>query len=115
MWKRKTGRKLSREKGQRTALLLSLMRELLLKEKIKTTEAKAKEVARFAEKMITVAKHGTLASTKSFYFLSSKERKDFFEKTLAAQKSRNGGYTRVIKLGQRQGNGARMAFVELVK
>lgn len=115
MWKRKSGRKLSREKAQREALLLSLTRELFKREKIETTEAKAKEVSRIAEKIITKAKTRTLASRRALYFLTPQEVKTFFEQSIEKLKDRKGGYTRVTKLGQRQGDGARMAVVELVK
>lgn len=110
----KKGRKLSREKAQRRALLLSLTKALLLHGKIKTTEAKAKEAARFAERFVTLAKKGNLASRRSFSFFTSKEAKALLRKA-ETMKNRKGGYTRVVKLGPRMSNGARMAILEFVE
>lgn len=116
MRKLKKGRKLSRKCAQRRALLKSLARSLVLKEKIRTTEAKAKELRPFVEPLITRAKKGDLSAVR---FLQR-----YFEKALAAKivkelgpryKERQGGYTRVIKLGPRKSDGARMAIIELVK
>ncbi len=115
MRKRKIGRKLSRKRDQRQALLTSLTRELFNREKIETTEAKAKEVSRVAEKLITKLKTKTLASRRLLFFLNPKEIKKFMEQGIVQFKDRKGGYTRVVKLGPRKGNGAKMAFVELVK
>ncbi len=116
MRKRKKGRKLSREKGQRKALLRSLARELFLRERIKTTEAKAKEVSSFAEKQITKAKSGTVSSrrllAKNF---SSKIVKKLVDEIAPRFKERKGGYTRILKLGLRKSDGAKMAIIELVK
>ena len=116
MKKRKKGRKLSRKTGQRKALLKSLARELFLREKIKTTEAKAKEVSVFAEKQITKAKKANLASrrllAKNF---SSKIVKKVVDEIAPRYKERRGGYTRIIKLGPRKSDGAKMAIIELVK
>ena len=116
MRKRKKGRKLSRKKGQRKALLRSLARELFLREKIKTTEAKAKEVAGFAEKQITKAKAGTVSARR----LLAKNFSAPIVKKLADEiapqfKERKGGYTRIIKLGPRKSDGAKMAIIELTK
>lgn len=116
MRKRKKGRKLSREKGQRKALLRSLARELFLRERIKTTEAKAKEVSSFAEKQITKAKSGTVSSrrllAKNF---SSEIVKKLVDEIAPRFKERKGGYTRILKLGLRKSDGAKMAIIELVK
>ena len=116
MKKRKKGRKLSRKTDQRKALLRSLARELFLKEKIKTTEAKAKELSSFAEKQITKAKKSNLAArrllAKNF---SSEIVKKIVEEIAPMYKDRKGGYTRIIKLGPRKSDGARMAVIELVK
>ncbi len=115
MKKRKKGRKFSRESDQRKALLKSLARELFLREKIKTTEAKAKELSGFAEKQITKAKKATLASrrllAKNF---SPGVVKKVVEEIAPRYKNRKGGYTRVIKLGPRKSDGAKMAIIEFV-
>ena len=116
MKKRKKGRKLSRKTGQRKALLRSLARELFLREKIKTTEAKAKELSVFAQKEITKAKKANLASrrllAKNF---SPKIVKKIVDEIAPRYKERRGGYTRVIKLEPRKSDGAKMAIIELVK
>lgn len=116
MRKRKKNRKLSRKRDQRKALLKGLMKELFLKEKIKTTLAKAKEVVKFAEKEITLAKKGNLHARR----LLARKFSPFLVKKLIEEigpryKERSGGYTRIIKLGQRKSDGAKMAIIELVK
>jgi len=116
MRKHKKGRKLSRKRDQRRALLKSLASALLLKEKIKTTEAKAKEVASFVEKQITRVKAGSLSSrrllTRDF---SPEVVKKLVNEIAPKYKERKGGYTRIIKLGPRKSNGAKMAIIELIK
>jgi len=115
MKKLKKGRKLSRERSQRKALLKSLARSLFFKEKIKTTEAKAKEVSRFAEKCITRSKKGDLASRRILARYFSKDLvKKLVEEIGTKYKERKGGYTRIIKLGPRKSDGAKMAIIELV-
>jgi large subunit ribosomal protein L17 len=116
MRKRKKGRKLSRKRSQRKALLISLASELFLKKKIKTTEAKAKEAAPFIEKQISQAKKGNLHARRLLVrFFSAKLTKKIIEEIAPKYKERKGGYTRIIKLGPRKSNGARMAIIELVK
>lgn len=116
MRKRKKGKRLSRKENQRGALLSSLALSLFLKEKIKTTQARAREVSVFAEKQISRAKAGDLASrrllTKNF---SSEIVKKLVEEIAPRYKARSGGYTRIIKLGPRKSDGARMTIIELVK
>lgn len=116
MQKRRAGRKLGRKSGQRKALLVSLSGALLLKEKITTTEAKAKELAGFVAKFIALAKLGTLHSQR---LLSRVFRSQIVKKLVqdiaARYKERNGGYTRIIKLGRRKSDGAEMAVIELIK
>jgi len=116
MKKRKKGRKLHREKDQRKALLISLAASLILKEKIKTTEAKAKEIAGFVEKQITGTKTGSLHSRRLLAGLFiPRVVKKLFDEIAPRYKERKGGYTRIIKLGPRKSNGARMAIIELIK
>lgn len=116
MRKRKKGRKLSREKSQRRALLKSLASALLLNEKIKTNETKAKEVSGLVEKFITQAKKDNLASRRLLtQFFPKKIVKKLMEELGPRYKERKGGYTRIIKLGPRKSNGAKMAIIELVK
>ncbi|MFH1820453.1 MAG: 50S ribosomal protein L17 [Candidatus Nealsonbacteria bacterium] len=116
MKKRKKGRKLSRQSGQRHALLKSLASSLILKEKIKSTEAKAKEVSVFVEKFITTAKKNDLASRRRLsQFFTQPVVKKMIQELGPRYKTRPGGYTRIIKLGPRQDDGARMAIIELLK
>ncbi len=116
MRKRKTGRKFGRKADPRKALLKSLARAIILNEKIKTTEAKAKEVSVFVEKLITQAKNNNIASRRKLATIfSQKLVKKAVEEIAPRYKERNGGYTRIIKLGARKGDGANMAIIELVK
>ncbi len=116
MKKRQKGRKLSKKSGQRKALISSLARELFLKEKIKTTEARAKEVSRFAEKQITLSKRADIFSRR---LLARYFSPDIVKKLVAEisprYKARSGGYVRIIKLGPRKSDRTKMAIIELVK
>jgi large subunit ribosomal protein L17 len=116
MRKRHKGRKLSRKKGQRKALLKSLARELFLRERIKTTEAKAKELRSFAEKFIERAKEKNLSNIRyTSRFFAKDVIKKLFDEIGPRYKERRGGYTRILKLGQRRSDGAKMAIIELIK
>lgn len=116
MKKRKKGRKFHRERDLRRALLKSLASSVILKEKIKTTEAKAKEVAPYVEGLITIAKKGDLAARRRLAaVLIPKLVKKLVEEIAPRYKDRKGGYTRIIKLGRRINDGSKTAFIELVK
>jgi len=116
MRKQKKGRKLSRKKDQRKALLKSLASALILNEKIKTTEMKSKEVSKFVEKKITKAKKGDLTARRLLsQSFSPKIVKKLVDEIGPRYKGRKGGYTRIIKLVPRKSDGARMAIIELVK
>ena len=116
MKKGRQGRKLSRKTDQRRALLRGLVNSLFLREKIKTTEAKAKAAASLAEKQITLAKNGSLASRRLLAKKFSTEIiKKLFDKIAPRYKERKGGYTRIIKIGPRKSDGAKMVIIELVK
>lgn len=116
MRKRKKGRKLSRKRDQRKSLLRSLAREIFLKERIITTEAKAKEVRSFIEKKISQAKIGDLSARRLLARdFSPSIVKKIVEEIGPRYKERKGGYTRIIKLGPRKSNGAKMAIIELIK
>lgn len=107
---------LDRKKAPREALLRGLAESVILYEKIKTTEAKAKAVRPLVEKMITVGKTNNLASRrklKSFFYTENAIKK-ILEVLGPRFKERKGGYTRIIKIGQRKGDGARIAQIELV-
>ncbi len=116
MRKRKKGRKLSRETGQRKALLKSLVSALVLNGKIKISEARAKEIAGLTEKFITMAKKESLAARRNIAArLSDRIAKKLIEDIAPRYKERKGGYTRIMKLGQRKTDGAKMAIIELIK
>src|SRR4051812_15763909 len=107
MRKKNKGRILSRPKNQRVALLRTMTTSLFLHEKIKTTEAKAKELRSVAEKMITRAKVNSVANkrviTKELNPLITKK---LFDEIAPKYVKRNGGYTRIINLGPRPSDGA---------
>ncbi|MBY0376581.1 50S ribosomal protein L17 [Patescibacteria group bacterium] len=110
-------RKFGREKTQRKALLNSLALNLIVREKITTTEPKAKELRPFIEKLITSAKKGDLATRRNITAkLATRGRgpKKLFEVIAPKYKDKNGGYTRVMKLGARKSDGAKMAVIEFV-
>lgn len=116
MRKRNKGRKLSRKKDQRKALLRTLMSSFFLKEKIQTTEAKAREISSLAEKFITKARKGDLACRRLLArFFSSRVVKKLVEEIAPQYKDRTGGYTRIIKTGRKKTDAAKMAIIELVK
>ena len=116
MRKLNKGRKFSRKIGPRKALFRVMVNNFLIHEKIKTTEAKAKELRTIAEKMITRAKDNNLANSR---LLAKDLTKDVLKKIIKEiaprYLSRQGGYTRIIKLGPRASDGARIAIIELVK
>ncbi|MEK7658735.1 MAG: 50S ribosomal protein L17 [Patescibacteria group bacterium] len=116
MRKQNKGRKLGRGKSQRKALLKSLASSLFLHERIQTTEAKAKELRVVAEKMITRAKDNKISNRRILaQVLSPKINKKLMEEIAPKYKERRGGYTRIMKLGPRQSDGAKMVIIELVK
>jgi large subunit ribosomal protein L17 len=108
--------KLGRGSSHRKAMMANMVTSLLAQERIKTTGTRAKEVRRFAEHMITFAKRGDLhARRQVLRFVADKQVvKKLFEELGPRYKSRNGGYTRVVKLGPRRGDGTHMSIVELV-
>ncbi len=112
----KKGRKLGRKKDERKALLKSLAASLILKERITTTQAKAKELRPFVEKLITKSRENKLASTRYLArYLSEKARKKIRIEIGPRYQERKGGYTRIIKTIPRKKDGAEMAIIELVK
>lgn len=116
MRKRNKGRMLSRNKSQRKALLKSLMTALFLYEKIKTTQAKAKELRVVAEKSITRARENTVFSRRALAkTLAPQIVKKLVDEIAPKYKTRAGGYTRIIKLGPRRSDSAKMVIIELIK
>ncbi|MBL7119915.1 MAG: 50S ribosomal protein L17 [Dehalococcoidia bacterium] len=113
---RVAGRKLSRPTGHRMAMYHNLAADLLRHERVVTTEAKAKEVRSMAEKVVTLGKAGTLhARRQALSMISDKKVIDkVFGELAPRYVDRNGGYTRVLKMGPRPGDGAPMALLELV-
>lgn len=110
-------RKFGRTKNQRNALINSLALNLIVREKIKTTEPKAKELRPFIEKIVTQAKKNNLASVKLIVSKLSnrkKEVKKLFDVIAPRYVDKKGGYTRVIKTGVRKSDGAKMAIIEFV-
>ena len=110
-------RPLGRVKSQRTALLRSLARSLLLHEKIQTTEAKAKELRPYVERLITAAKVDTVAArrlVRSRLGEDARVNAKLFSKIAPRYKERNGGYTRITKLGRSGSDAALRAYIELV-
>lgn len=107
---------LDRKKGPREALLKNLAASVILYEKIKTTLAKAKAVQPLVEKMITVGKKQNLAARRHLlsFFPTENPVKKIMEDLSPRYANRSGGYTRIIKLGTRQGDGATVAQIELV-
>ena len=114
---RKAGRKFDRAGDERKALLRGLVGDLLRHERLRTTEAKAKELRPIAEKMITLGKDGTVhARRQALAYVNDKDVvSKLFGEIAPRFSSRPGGYTRIIKLGPRLGDGAAMAQVELVE
>jgi large subunit ribosomal protein L17 len=109
-------RRFDRPTDQRLALFRGLVTDLLKYEQIKTTEAKAKTVRGLAEKMITLGKSGTLASRRRVlgYVYDKDVAGKLFDELAGRYAERPGGYTRILKLGPRLGDGAPTVILELV-
>ncbi len=109
-------RKLGRTTAQRTAMLRAMVTFLLENGKIETTHTRAKEVQAMAEKMITTAKNDTLHNRRLVLAFVTKEEVTvkLFKEIAPKYSDRNGGYTRVTKIGPRRGDGAEMAVIELI-
>jgi len=110
------GKKLKRDTAQRRALLRNLVTSFLEKERITTTTAKAKATRPIAEKMITLAKKNTLHTRRLAlgYIYKKEVVKKLFDELGPRFSERPGGYTRIVKIGPRAGDGAEMAILELV-
>lgn len=121
-------RKLGRNTSARKALFRDLVTDLIIHERIETTEAKAKEIRSIAEKMITLAKKGDLHARRQAAAFVRKKRIDphdkenkqdavqkLFDEIAERYEERQGGYTRILKLGPRQGDNASMVYLELVE
>ncbi len=115
--------KLNRRSDQRKAMLRDLVTHLIIHERIETTETKAKELQRLADKMVTLGKKNTLASRRQagqlVRQLDAGNNQDALQKLFSVIAprftERNGGYTRVLKLGPRRGDSTPMAIIEFVE
>src|SRR6202034_3237384 len=114
---KKTKHKLSRDSAHRKALLMSLSKEIIEHERIKTTEAKAKAVKPEIEKLITLAKTDTLHARRQALAALSQDKfavHRLFVDAAPRYAERPGGYTRILKLGPRRSDSTEMVFLELV-
>ena len=113
----KSGRRLGRTTSHREAMFRNLVTSFLTYEKITTTDAKAKEIRSVAEKMITLGKRGDLHSLRqaASYIREKSIVTKLFSTIAPRYKDRPGGYTRIVKLGIRQGDAAPVSIIELVE
>ncbi len=113
----KAYRKLNRTSSHRSLMLRNLVTSLFEHERVETTLMKAKEARRIAEKMITLGKRGTLHARRqaASVLMSKAVVKKLFEEIAPKYANRNGGYTRILRVGYRKGDGAPLAFLELVE
>jgi len=109
-------RKFGRRSGPRRAMLRNLVTSMILAEKIVTTEAKAKQIRSITEKMVTLGKRNDLHARRQAlaYLLDENAVTKLFEQIAPRYEDRQGGYTRILKLGPRRGDAAPMAILELV-
>ena len=109
-------KKLGRPSAHRKSMLRNLVTDLFKYGRIQTTQDRAKETRRIAEKMITLAKRGDLHARRQLlaYVFDESTVTKLFEDIAPKYADRNGGYTRILKLGPRQGDNAEVVFVELV-
>ncbi len=111
-------RKLGRTNKHRKSMLSNLTKDLIMNERIETTETRAKEVRKFLDKMVTYGKDGSLVSRRKAlaFFHNDKEVVEKVFNDLAKRyEKRNGGYTRILKLTERRGDDALMVILELVE
>jgi large subunit ribosomal protein L17 len=114
---RKSGRKLGRTSSHREAMLRNMVTSLLKYEKITTTDAKAKELRKVAEKMITLGKRGDLhARRQALSFVRDREVVGkLFDELSARYRDWTGGYTRIVKMGNRAGDNAPVSIIEFIQ
>ena len=110
-------RKLGRNSSNRKAMFRSIMTAFFKKERIETSEIRAKEISGLAAKLITLAKQGDLHARRQVlaFLVDEEATKKLFEEIAPKYKDRNGGYTRILKTEPRRGDAADMAILELVK
>ena len=111
-------RKLGRDNKHRRSMLANQTKDVIMNERITTTETRAKEVRKFVDKMITYGKNGSLVSRRqalAFLQNDTEAVKKLFDELAPRYKDRNGGYTRILKTTERRGDDALMVILELVK
>ncbi len=111
-------RKLGRTNKHRRSMLANLTRDVIMKERIETTETRAKEVRKFVDKMITYGKDGSLVARRqalAFLHNDTEAVKKVFDDLAPRYAKRNGGYTRILKLTERRGDDALEVILELVE
>lgn len=113
----KTGRKLNRTTAHRRALIRNLLKALIQREQIQTTDAKAKELRRWADRIVTLGKKDTLHARRLAYAqLGSRALVSrLFDDIAPRFENRAGGYTRIIKLGPRRGDAAPLSLIEFTE
>lgn len=109
-------RKFGRRSDHRRAMLRNLVTSMILADKVMTTEAKAKQIRSITEKMITLGKRNNLHARRQAlaYLLDETAVKKLFEEIAPRYEERQGGYTRILKMGPRRGDAAPMAIIEFV-
>ena len=111
-------RKLGRDNKHRRSMLATLTKEVIMNERIMTTETRAKEVRKFVDKMITLGKRGDLVSRRSalaFLHNDTEVVEKVFNDLAKRYEKRDGGYTRILKVDEPRGDGALVSLLELVK
>lgn len=111
-------RKLGRDNKHRRSMLANQTKDVIMNEKIVTTETRAKEVRKFVDKMITYGKNGSLVSRrKALAFLNNDKEivSKVFDDLAKRYENRNGGYTQILKLGERRGDDSLMVILKLVE
>lgn len=111
-------RKLGRDNKHRRSMLANLTKDLIMNEKITTTETRAKEVRKFFDKMVTYGKDGSLVSRRkalAYLHNDNEATKKVFNDYATRYATRNGGYTRILKLTERRGDDALMVILEVVE
>ena len=111
-------RKLGRDNKHRRSMLATLTKQVIMNERIKTTDTRAKEVSSIVDKMITLGKRGDLVSRRSalaFLHNDTEVVNKVFDDLAKRYEKRDGGYTRILKVDERRGDGALISIIELVK
>ena len=111
-------RKLGRDNKHRRSMLATLTKQVIMNERITTTDTRAKEVRKSVDKMITLGKRGDLVSRRSalaFLHNDTEVVKKIFDDLAKRYEKRDGGYTRILKVDERRGDGALLSIIELVK